>query len=195
MTKAHQHEVVDQIRELFQMRGSSMYGGEAVTQMEHGLQAAMLAECSGADADLITSALLHDVGHLLHDLSENGPEEGIDDAHEELAYEWLSQYFPPEVYVPVQCHVLAKRYLCTVDPDYQATLSEPSLLSLELQGGKLSAKEVAETEANPHFESIIELRRWDDLAKVSGLPTPTLEHFLGYVSECLSKKMHAENLL
>ncbi|HEX2473718.1 MAG TPA: metal-dependent phosphohydrolase, partial [Lacipirellulaceae bacterium] len=82
-------DIVGNIRDLFERNGGSLYGGEDVTQLEHALQAAMLAEAEGADAPLIVAALLHDIGHLLHDLPEDAPDDGVDDVHEVLAYNWL----------------------------------------------------------------------------------------------------------
>ena len=38
------------------------YGGEAVSELEHALQCAELAEAAGADQELVLAALLHDVG-------------------------------------------------------------------------------------------------------------------------------------
>jgi [1-hydroxy-2-(trimethylamino)ethyl]phosphonate dioxygenase len=174
--------IVDDIRSLFERNGASLYGGEQVTQREHALQAAALAEASGADASLIAAALLHDVGHLLHDLPEDAPERGIDDVHEVLAYNWLSRFFPPEVTEPVGMHVAAKRYLCAVEPAYRNSLSATSLHSLQLQGGPLNVKEAQAFEQNQHFREGVCLRRWDDAAKVAGLPTPDLEHLLPYVA-------------
>jgi phosphonate degradation associated HDIG domain protein len=174
--------IVDEIRRIFAERGASLYGGEAVTQLEHALQAAMLAENDGADAPLITAALLHDVGHLLHELPDYAPDDGIDDVHEHRAHKWLRDHFCPEVTEPVRLHVAAKRYLCAVEPEYQTTLSGPSLHSLELQGGAFDAAEARQFEQNPFCEAGTRLRRWDDLAKVPGLATPGLDHFLSYVA-------------
>ncbi len=101
--------LIREINELFSRRGREMYAGEPVTQTEHALQAALQAEESGADAALITAALLHDVGHLLHDLDEDCADEGIDDKHEALGAQWLSQHFGFEVVEPVRLHVAAKR--------------------------------------------------------------------------------------
>src|SRR5688500_7503206 len=54
-------ELIDTIEDLFRRKGTSLYGGEAVTQTEHALQAAMLAEDSGASSAQIAAALLHDI--------------------------------------------------------------------------------------------------------------------------------------
>lgn len=170
-----------EILQLFNERGESQYGGEAVTQLEHALQAALLAESEGATAGLIAAALLHDVGHLLHALPEDAPDEGIDDRHEALAAKWLAERFSPAVSAPVAMHVAAKRYLCAVDAAYMEQLSGPSIQSLKLQGGPMTSEEVARFEARPHFEDAVRLRRWDDAAKVVGLVTPHLEHFAKYI--------------
>ncbi|HCS53996.1 phosphonate degradation HD-domain oxygenase [Rubinisphaera sp.] len=168
---------VDDVLLLFQSRGNSQYGGEAVTQQEHALQAATLADAEGASDALITAALLHDVGHLLHDLPEESPEMGVDDHHEGSGYHYLNSIFPAEVTEPIRLHVAAKRYLCAVDPNYQSCLSEPSIVSLNLQGGAMSSEEVRAFDENPHREAAVRLRRWDDEAKVANLTTPLLSYF------------------
>ncbi|MDZ4659420.1 MAG: HD domain-containing protein [Bythopirellula sp.] len=189
-----EHPLVDKIAKLFHERGSSLYGGEAVTQEEHALQAAMLAEENGDDAAGITAALLHDVGHLLHDLPSDAPDSGVDDVHEKLAYEWLSKYFGPDVCEPVRLHVAAKRYLCAVDLEYHDSLSEPSRQSLALQGGPFNEAEIQEFESHPYFEQSIRLRHWDDLAKIADLPTADLPHFLTYVAQMLRSSSKIEAL-
>lgn len=185
-------DVVDEIARLFAQRGGSMYGGEGVTQLEHALQAAALAEASGADAATISAALLHDVGHVLHNLPDDAPDQGIDDVHEELAYRWLSKHFGPEVSEPVRMHVDAKRYLCAAEPGYQDLLSPPSAQSLSLQGGPFSSDEAREFERHPLFEQAVLVRRWDDEAKVPGLKTPDLAHFLRFVREVANDARAAE---
>ena len=47
------HPVTKQIIQLFETKGGSMYGGEAVTQLEHALQAAYLAKLGNAKHSLI----------------------------------------------------------------------------------------------------------------------------------------------
>ena len=172
------HPTTRQIERLFAARGNSQYGGEAVSQAEHALQAATLARDAGADEATIVAALLHDVGHLLHTLDNDAPEHGIDDRHEELAARWLAGRFPPAVVEPVQLHVAAKRYLCAVEPAYHAELSPPSQLSLQLQGGPMNASEVAAFERLNWFPCAVVLRRCDDAAKTPGASTPSLADWL-----------------
>ena len=171
---------VDEVLQLFEQRGHSQYGGEAVSQLEHALQSAFLAEQEGAPAALIVAALLHDLGHLLHDLPDDAPERGIDDDHETIASNYLKPLYPESVTDPLRLHVAAKRYLCAVDSGYQQSLSEPSRISLTLQGGPMTAAEVARFRQSPHWEDAVRLRRWDDAAKVPGLVTPPLSHFAAH---------------
>jgi phosphonate degradation associated HDIG domain protein len=177
--------VVDRILTLLREKGQGAYFGEAVTEMEHALQCANLAEQSGADAELIAAALLHDVGHLLHGLPEDIAEKGLDGRHELGGAAWLKPHFGPAVVGPVRLHVSAKRYLCAVEPAYLASLSEASRRSLHLQGGPMSVEEVHRFEREPAFRSAVAVRRWDDAAKVPGLAVPGLEHYRAYLQSAL----------
>jgi phosphonate degradation associated HDIG domain protein len=178
----------NEIVEMLHERGDSQYGGESVTQLEHALQAAYFAEQEGASPFLITAALLHDVGHLLHSLPDDAPDRGVDDRHEDLAARWLQKRFGHEVVEPARLHVDAKRYLCAVEHDYFQSLSPPSVISLRLQGGPMTADEVEAFRANPFYREAIALRRWDDAAKVPAMKTPPLEHFAQYVEASLQHK-------
>jgi [1-hydroxy-2-(trimethylamino)ethyl]phosphonate dioxygenase len=172
--------VLDEIFALYARRGGATYG-EGVTQSAHALQAAWLAEREGASPELIAAALLHDIGHLLHELPEDVADHGVDTQHERLASAWLSQHFGPEVTEPVRLHVAAKRYLCTAEPGYFDALSDPSKLSLKLQGGPMSSYEVGAFRSEPHWQDAVRLRRWDEAAKRSGLSTPAFQDFEMYL--------------
>lgn len=169
--------IVDTIMELFAKRGAAAYHGEAVSQAEHALQAADLAEREAAPTYLVIAALLHDIGHLLDGQDEDLANRGVDGRHEEAGCALLARHFGPEVTEPIRLHVAAKRYLCTVSPSYRDGLSPASRLSLELQGGVMSADERAEFENNPAFRDALRLRHWDDTAKVPGLEVPGLDHY------------------
>jgi len=170
-----------EILRLFAHSGDSAYGHEAVSQLEHALQAALLAEQADAAPHQIVAALLHDLGHLLHGLPDDAPDHGIDDLHEDLAARWMRSRFDARIVEPVRLHVAAKRYLCAVDSTYESQLSVPSKTSLALQGGPMSAEEVREFSQSPFCEAAVALRRWDDAAKVGALPTPGLDHFAQYL--------------
>ena len=172
------NDPVAAIVRVFTEKGDSEYGGESVNQREHALQAAACALRDGADDPLVVAALLHDLGHMLHDLPDDAPDEGIDDAHEVTAARKLAPWFDASVTEPVRLHVDAKRYLTGVEPAYMNLLSEPSVTSLMLQGGPMDAAAQEEFRRNPHWEAAVHLRRWDDEAKVPGAITPTLDEFL-----------------
>ena len=179
------HPTTATVIDLFATHGSSEYGGENVTQEEHALQCAELAAADGAPATLIAAALLHDIGHLLHDLPADAPERGIDDLHEALGGRWLESRFVPAVTEPVRLHVAAKRYLCATEPAYEAALSEPSRVSLGLQGGPFTPDEVAAFEMNPFWRDALRLRRWDDTGKVDGLETRLVADFADVLDACV----------
>jgi [1-hydroxy-2-(trimethylamino)ethyl]phosphonate dioxygenase len=174
--------VADEVFELMNKRGGSAYFGEPVSQLEHALQAAWFAKEAGSARELVVAALLHDVGHLLHELPETAADEGIDTRHEIAGYEWLLSRFGPAVAEPVSYHVAAKRYLCRFEPEYRAKLSPASVQSLALQGGAFTEEEAREFETLPYYREAVMLRRWDDQAKVQGMAVPGLEeyrHLLG----------------
>jgi phosphonate degradation associated HDIG domain protein len=174
--------LVAMIGDIIDGKGHRLYGLSAVNQRAHALQAAWMAEQDGHDAALITACLLHDIGHMVHDLGEDPAAKGIDDQHEALGAAWLDRWFGPDVTEPIRLHVAAKRYLCGTEPDYFATLSPDSVRSLALQGGPMTEAEAAAWRANPHAEAAIILRRYDERAKVRGLETPDVAHFLPYVA-------------
>jgi phosphonate degradation associated HDIG domain protein len=168
---------IELIFSTFRSHGAAAYLGEPVTLREHMLQTAQAAERDGAPPELVAAALLHDYGHLIHDGPEDAAEHGLDTEHEEVAFRFLEQHFPPEVVAPVRLHVAAKRYLCAVEPSYVDELSASSKLSLELQGGPMNAAEVSAFEALPHFAAACRLRRYDDIAKDPDAVSPPLEHY------------------
>ena len=168
---------------LLESGGGSLYFGEAVTQLEHALQTAALAERSGAPDALVVAALLHDIGHLLHGLDEQTADRGIDARHEDVGESWLASRFSPAVSEPVRLHVAAKRYLCATDPVYVSGLSEASRQSLTLQGGPMRDSDVHAFERTPWAQDAIRLRRWDDAAKVPGLRVPDVSHYLARIDQ------------
>lgn len=178
--------IIDQMFELLTEKGNERgYGDEPVSQLEHALQTAWLAEQDGAPASLITASLLHDVGHLMDHNASRALERSYDAEHETLAADYLCDYFPAAVTAPIRWHVAAKRYLTTVDATYLDRLSPGSMRSLELQGGPFSKEEAQAFLALPHTGSSVQLRRWDDMAKNPDAEVPDIEHFRMYVQLCL----------
>ena len=166
---------------LFKTKGDRQYGGESVSQLEHALQCATLAKAEDSSQELIIASLLHDLGHLLSDIDETSE----NDLHEYKAIPQLKKLFGLAVSEPIRLHVKAKKYLCAVDSNYWESLSSASKQSLEWQGGIFSEEEAKAFIALPFAQQAVQLRHWDDLAKVVGLSTPDLTHFVSFLTACV----------
>ena len=175
---------INDIEQIYAQRGHEQYAGEPVTMLEHALQSAHLAEQEGAGDELVAAALLHDLGHLLHDIGGTPSADGIDDVHQYRVVPFFRGLFSESVIHAVQLHVDAKRYLCAVDPSYHDALSADSKRSLQLQGGIHTAAQAQAFIAQSGAQDAVRLRRWDDQAKQAGRPTPELSHFLHHVRRC-----------
>lgn len=178
-----QAQTIAELELLFDQQGDDPYFGEPVTQLEHALQCAGLAERAGADNDTVVAAFLHDIGHLL---PEDAAMEFMDGYgtvdHERLGADYLRKRgFSEKVALLIENHVNAKRYLVAKFPEYDARLSDASRKTLEFQGGPMSTEEVMAFEKHPYFNEILALRRWDEEAKETDmdLPTPSL-----YLARC-----------
>ena len=167
-----------EIEAVLARRGEEEYAGEPVSQLQHALQCAALAEAEKAGDTLVTAALLHDLGHLMEDDPDGEAARGGDTHHEDAGAGFLSRWFGPEVTEPVRMHVDAKRWLCLRRPGYAESLSPASQRSLALQGGPFSDAEADAFASRPHADAAIRLRLWDDAAKDPAAVTPPLSHFL-----------------
>jgi phosphonate degradation associated HDIG domain protein len=170
--------LVDQVLAIYAERGAEAYFGEALSVTEHALQAAYFAQLDGAPPALIVASLLHDIGHLIDPVAERIEEWRSDARHEIGGARWLARHFEAAVSEPVRLHVAAKRYLCASDAGYLRLLSPASVRTLQLQGGAMRSAEIAGFEAQPYHRESVRLRRYDDRAKIAGLSTPRLEHYV-----------------
>jgi len=176
------------LAELFDRFGDEQYG-EDVTQRQHMLQCAFLAEQSGESDDIVVASLLHDVGHFIGpqdvDLKASGtPDE--DFKHEVLGAQFLKPYFGKEITVPIQLHVAAKRYLSAVKADYFDSLSDASKHSLGLQGGPFTDEQVKGFEQGEHFKHALKVRHYDDYGKQVGLEIPDLDYYKSRILKLVS---------
>ncbi len=163
------NKIIDFILDLFAHRGAEEYMGEAVSMSQHMEQSAACAVADGAPESLVVAALLHDIGHFLGDHPIDALENGVDNLHEAIGARYLEPYFPPSITEPIRLHVAAKRYLCATDETYLGKLSDASVNSLRVQGGPMTAREIAEFEASPYYRDAVRLRLYDDDGKVAGL--------------------------
>ena len=169
---------------LFLRHGGQQYSGEPVTQLEHALQTAHLAEQSGAGDALVTACLLHDLGHLLNEQGDTPSLRGVDDTHQYFALPFLRGLFPDAVLNAIRLHVDAKRYLCCNSTAYFERLSSDSKRSLVLQGGVFDAAQAQAFLALDGAHDAVMLRQWDDLAKQADWQTPPLAHYLARAARC-----------
>lgn len=169
---------VDKIFGLYERHGADDYIGEPVSQIEHMSQAAQLAAQAGCDEEVILAAFFHDFGHLCADEAATQMDGyGIVD-HEKLGADFLRKAgFSEKIARLVESHVQAKRYLTFKNIDYYNQLSEASKKTLEFQGGRMTAQETAAFEAEEWFDLYLQLRHWDEQAKLPNVPMPALDFY------------------
>ena len=162
---------------LYRSAGAARYGMEAISQEQHALQCAVLAEQAGSPAELVAAALLHDLGHLVGAAPAAAGAAARNDLHEYLGIPFLRGIFSEAVIQPIRLHVDAKRYLCAVSPGYRDALSPASQRSLALQGGPFAPDQAQAFIRQPFAGQAVALRCWDDRAKDPAASTPGWNHF------------------
>jgi len=182
MTKA---QALHDLSSIYASRATGLYGLTLINQLAHAVQSGHHARAQGLPSSLVVAALLHDIGHMVHDLGEHPANFGMDDQHEEIGARWLKSYFGPNVTEPIRLHVPAKRFLCTVETDYFDKLSKDSVESLALQGGPMSEREVLNFQKAIHWQDAVALRRIDELAKDPKGPMPKFEEFSDDILSCI----------
>src|SRR5262249_8741963 len=168
------------VDDLFAWLSSSgvVHYDEQVTQLQHALQTAQIARQEHAMEQNIVAALLHDIGHLLvHEHQDIDDFLGRDLQHEEVGARWLASFFPPEVVEPIRLHVLAKRWLCTIDANYWHDLSNASKCSFLAQGGKMCDAEMTAFQAQASWGQAVALRKRDDQGKQPWKYVPGLDSY------------------
>jgi phosphonate degradation associated HDIG domain protein len=177
MTGPTRDSIVAFLADIFDRRGGEEYLGEPVTMAQHMLQGAAIAESNGLGEDIIVAALLHDIGHFTSEFGTYSPDDTEDRHHEDAGAMVLAPFFPAVITDCVRYHVAAKRYLCATRPEYFKRLSAASVHTLSLQGGPMTAAEVAEFETNPNLKAIIQVRYLDEAGKRPDMVTPDFAHF------------------
>lgn len=154
----------DELYELFNKYGHETYMiDENITQLNHALQAAHIAEFVGAPNVIVLGMLLHDIGQLI------GRKKKIDISveelhltHDDLAYQWLKdRNFPQIVCDIARYHTAIKVQLCQDDPDYFDRLSSASKQSYLFQKEKYKFNPIPD-----NMKSILKTcRLFDEMAK------------------------------
>ena len=148
------------------------------------VQTAMLAEQNHSSESLICACLLHDYGHFIIEDPDYLVSKSIDGKHEDIAFNFLKNYFKPEVFEPIKLHVQAKRYLCR-NKSYWSSLSEASKVSLKLQGGVMNDKEAKKFISLKFHNDAILLRKYDDDGKIPNIKMKTIEDYRNLINSQL----------
>jgi phosphonate degradation associated HDIG domain protein len=177
------HSLSPQVQEIFSLYekyGHEAYG-EDVTQLEHAVQSAQLAEKEGYEDEVILAALFHDIGHICTYKEEESTEQMGkygNMSHDKIGGDYLRERgFPARLAQLVENHVQAKRYLTFKEPGYYEKLSEASKQTLEFQGGPMRSEEAEAFEQDPLFHLSLRMRYWDEEAKENDLPEPDLQRY------------------
>jgi predicted HD phosphohydrolase len=169
---------IDSAIEYLQCAEKTDYIGEAVSQLEHALQAAYFAEQSGHADEVILACLFHDIGHFASTTQQfQMADLGV------VNHEWIGAKliydlgFSKKVALLIGYHVDAKRYLAGKKPAYFERLSSASKQTLAFQGGPMSEVERNQFENHPYFKEILQVRINDEKAKELGLSVPNLDSY------------------
>lgn len=188
--------VFDIIKSLFEKYGNNDYIGEPITQSEHFLQCATLAEKNNEPDEIIIGALLHDIGHLLiFDKEINSLNKEIKTmgnlgvyGHENIGADFLNSLKFSDIIVKlVRNHVNAKRYLLNKNKNYLSKLSSASQKTLLYQGGIMSDEEADEFEKDEDYQKYIKIRLLDDNGKEIGKEFNNLDHFKNKILKFIKK--------
>jgi predicted HD phosphohydrolase len=155
--------IIKIINNKYKKYGSSKYTiNEPTSILSHSLKSALwiTENIHNYKPQLVVSTLLHDYGLVCKGETSKG-ETGkgkTNDEHAIIGAIELSKFgFTRDVTEPIRLHVLAKRYLCTINPYYTGVE-----ISLKLQGGYMTDKELLQFERNPYFTDSLILRHADD---------------------------------
>ena len=125
-------------------------------------------------------------------------------SHEVVGERYLRELgFGEKVCQLVAAHVMAKRYLTAVDKEYYDGLSNSSKNTLRMQvssrfyfwcldidvdieqGGIFNDTQIKKAQEDPWLEAKLQVRRWDDQAKVPDMKTAPLSAYEELAVRCL----------
>lgn len=179
-------QIVAQILAAFEANGHLDYG-ERMSMQEHMLQAAFLADSKGESDAVVVATLLHDYGHLVCNMPNSTFADGTDNFHEEVGANALENWFGEDIVGAIRLHVAAKRFLCAATPAYRDRLSDASIMTLEIQGGPMNAKEMTEFRLQPGHQMALKVRVYDDLGKDPHMERPELDYYVPKLTACITR--------
>ena len=177
---------IQNLFDLYIKYGSYDYIGEDVSQTEHMIQAAMIAEEEKQSIEVILACFLHDIGHLIglhHNFEKTNY--GVLN-HEIIASNYLRKlgfkYPIPEL---VENHVKAKRYLTFKNNNYYNNLSYASKQTLKEQGGPMTKIEADIFENDTLFQLSLKMRTYDEKAKIKNMKIKSINYYFDKINKYL----------
>jgi predicted HD phosphohydrolase len=152
-------KIIKIINNQYKKNGSSKYminGPDSI--LSHSLKSALwiTENIHEYKPEIVVATLLHDYGLVCRYKTIKTSIE-----HEIVGARELSKFgFNRDVTEPIRLHVLAKRYLCTINPYYTGVE-----MSSKLKGGFMTDKELLQFERNPYFTDSLIVRHADDGSK------------------------------
>ena len=143
------------------------YKGEAVSQLDHALQAAYLAVRAGHSKEVVIASLFHDIGHYLSKQSMQQQSDLSISYGDVAANKLLEWGFSEKVATLVRNHAKVERYLAACNRKYRLKDSE----------GPMDPSEMLEFANSPYFQESIQVRTNDERAKIPGMEVPGLEAY------------------
>ncbi|KAJ2062853.1 hypothetical protein GGI17_002138 [Coemansia sp. S146] len=175
---------VNTVFELLETASKKKHVGGKTTELVHALQVTQLAKNDSADEETILAALMVNVGRLIPSMEQRSiprfvydptdiltekPEISNDIDHGRVGGEYLRQFgFSKKTCELIESQVLAKRYLSTIDPNFNAD----GYLILPFPLFTLPTERHV-FEKDPLFKQKVQLMKWDDAASkaiASNLP-------------------------
>jgi predicted HD phosphohydrolase len=164
----------DEVREVLTSMAAVVDGNEPVDELAHALQCATHALASEAPPELVAACLFHDVGRAPV-VRATYPAL----SHEQAGSLWVEPRFGEKAAWLVAAHVPAKIYLAHSEKSYLRRLSSTSAASLAAQIAE--HHDLARLCLHPWWPEALQLRRWDDAAKIPAAASASVYEVLAYL--------------
>lgn len=107
--------------------------------------------------------------------------------HEKIGEQYLEELgFPKSITEPIGLHVMAKRYLLSINKNYYNVLSNNSKISLQHQGITMTDEEIKYFLNNKYYKESILLRLCDDNARFISLDNINYDKYYDMIYNYLS---------
>ena len=171
-------KIYQELQNIFEESEYLDFFGEELSQLDHALQCAHLAVEHKSPQHIVLACLFHDLGQLVAPDGTQAIGSLGYIGHEKIAADFLSKRgFKKDVTELIAGHISAKRYLVFKNADYNNKLSPASQKTLARQGGPMIAPEADKFTQDPLLEQKVQLRLWDEEAKIKGKKVPKFANY------------------